>query len=270
MNVGAARRRGRAGHRVVRVAGAEGRAGEFLGCRAVGVFEQRREVLRRVLILEAVDEILGRKLVGGQAAVAQQVAHGVVVLAVRQAAQHDSRAHGAGAGGLLVAVVHRLGQLVALELRQAVDPRAQRGFLGTAGLDALSAGMRQCGPWAFGAAANSPGSSDLPAPPAISRRPRSGRRARSAPEIEGGWPTPRHRDCGSRGIRPLRRWGRRVLENERGLGGHPNRRARAEYPDQQPRQSGLIISLRRAAAVRRFSIHCRHRASGAWLFRDFG
>ena len=120
-------------------------AGEFLGGRAVGVFEQRREVLRHVLILEAVDEIFGWELVGGQAAVAQKVAHGVVVLAVGQAAQHDSRTRGAGAGGLLIAVVHRLGQLVALELGEVVDPGSERGFLGTAGLDALSAGMRDAG-----------------------------------------------------------------------------------------------------------------------------
>ena len=89
--LGAARRRGRARHERLRIA-AECVGGEFLGGGAVSVLEQRREVLRRVLILEAVDEIFGRKLVGGKAAVAQQIAHRVVVLAVREAAQRDMRA----------------------------------------------------------------------------------------------------------------------------------------------------------------------------------
>ena len=53
---------------------------KLLRRRAVGVFDQRRKVLRRILVLESVDKICGRKLAGRQAAVAQQIADGVVVI----------------------------------------------------------------------------------------------------------------------------------------------------------------------------------------------
>ncbi len=59
--------------------------------RARGFFEQRRPVLRIVLIFEAADEILHWELIGGLGLVTQQVADCVVVLAVRQPAEHGSR-----------------------------------------------------------------------------------------------------------------------------------------------------------------------------------
>ena len=53
-------------------------------CRGVvGLSQQRRNILRCNLILEAVNEIFLRKGIGGPSLVSEQIAHGVVVLAVR-------------------------------------------------------------------------------------------------------------------------------------------------------------------------------------------
>ncbi len=52
--------------------------------RGVGVRQQRRNILRRALIFEAVQKIFLRKIVRRIRLVAQQVAHSVVVLAVCQ------------------------------------------------------------------------------------------------------------------------------------------------------------------------------------------
>ena len=59
----------------------------------VRLCQERRNALRRKLILEAIHEIFGRELVRGIGFVAQQVMNAVVVLAVRQPA------HGGGIGG---------------------------------------------------------------------------------------------------------------------------------------------------------------------------
>ncbi len=83
-----ARGRGRAGNQVVAVSAAEGVAGEFFGGGSVGFGEQRRHALSFGLVLEAVDVVLGRKVVRGARLVAEQVADRVVVLAVREPPHH--------------------------------------------------------------------------------------------------------------------------------------------------------------------------------------
>ena len=87
----AARGRRLARDQAARIAAAEGVARQLLGRGAVGLDQQRREILRLVLILEAVDEIFGRKLVGRRGLVAEQIANRVVVLAVRQPPQLRAR-----------------------------------------------------------------------------------------------------------------------------------------------------------------------------------
>ena len=82
-----ASRRRFARHQPVDVAGAERIQRQFLGRGAVGLGQQRRHALRAQLVLEAVDEVLRRKPIGGPAVVAEQIANGVVVLAVRQPPQ---------------------------------------------------------------------------------------------------------------------------------------------------------------------------------------
>ena len=103
----------------MRIAAAEGVARQLLGGGAVGLDQQRRKALRLGLIAESVDEILGWKLVGGRGLVAQQIAHGVVELAVRQPPQFGLRHALARAGSLLLAIFQRLRQFGAGKLRSA-------------------------------------------------------------------------------------------------------------------------------------------------------
>jgi hypothetical protein len=74
-------------NQAVDVAGAEGVQRELLSRGAVRLREERRHALRTQLILEPVDEILGRKPIRRPAVIAEQIANGVVVLTVRQPAQ---------------------------------------------------------------------------------------------------------------------------------------------------------------------------------------
>ena len=69
----------------MRVAAAEGGAGQFLSGCAVGFSKERRDGLRLKLIAIAADEVFGRKLVGHAAVVAEEVADSVVVLGVGEA-----------------------------------------------------------------------------------------------------------------------------------------------------------------------------------------
>ena len=68
------------------IAAAEGIRRETLGRHAVSFDLNRRQGLRLVLVLEAVDEILGWKLIRRVGGILEQVADGVVVLLVGQAA----------------------------------------------------------------------------------------------------------------------------------------------------------------------------------------
>ena len=94
------------------------------------------QVLRGVLILESADEILGWKLRRWQAAVAQQVSHSVVVLAMSE----PTDTHG-GTLAFLFAVPHRRGEFLSLHRGKTIDPRAQSGLFGAAGHNPLPAGM---------------------------------------------------------------------------------------------------------------------------------
>ena len=81
-----AERRRLAGNQPVDVANAERVQRKAFGRGAVGLDEQRRHPLRGELILEPVNIVFRRKPLGRAAVVAQQIAHGVVVLCVRQTA----------------------------------------------------------------------------------------------------------------------------------------------------------------------------------------
>ena len=83
---GISRRPGSVRDQSVLVAAPKGRAGEPLGRLAVGLGLDRRHALPFKLVLEAVDEVLLGEAAGGLDLIAEEVAHRVVVLAVRQAA----------------------------------------------------------------------------------------------------------------------------------------------------------------------------------------
>ena len=114
------------------VAASEGSAGESLGRLAVGFRLERGDALGLQLVLEAVDEVLFREAAGGLALIAQQVPHGVVVLAVRQAT-HGQRLQAApiGPGDSLPS----LTCLLVGKAGQVVDPAQQHGFVSAARLD---------------------------------------------------------------------------------------------------------------------------------------
>ena len=105
------------------VAAPEGGPGEPLGRLAVGFRLERRDPLPLQLVLEPVDEVLFREAAGGLALVAEQVPHGVVVLAVRQAT-HGQRLQAApiGPGDPLSC----LADLLIGKAGQVVDPAPQR------------------------------------------------------------------------------------------------------------------------------------------------
>ena len=131
-----------AGNQLVRIAAAESVGGEPFGRGAVGLDQQRRKRLRLVLIAETVDEVFRRKTVGGRGLVAEQVADGVIVLAVGQAPEVGMGSLLAVAGIFLLAIVQRGRQLIAGKLGQPLDPLAQNRFLFASGDDALPAGVR--------------------------------------------------------------------------------------------------------------------------------
>ena len=107
--------------RAYRRRGTRSRA-SFSAARAVGLDQQRRKTLRLRLIPEAVDEILGRKLVRRAGLVAQQIANRVVVLAVRQPPQFGVRGLAAPAPRSSSSrYVQRGRKLVAGKLRQALQ-----------------------------------------------------------------------------------------------------------------------------------------------------
>ena len=95
----------------MRIAIPEGISRQLFGGRAVSFREQWRQVLRVVLILETVDEILGRKLVGGSGLVAQQIANRVVVLAVRQPASTALGAPDRFGACSMLAIFHALSRV---------------------------------------------------------------------------------------------------------------------------------------------------------------
>ena len=135
---GVGRRLGLAGDQSVLVAASKGRPGEPLGRLAVGFRLERRDPLPLQLVLEPVDEVLFREAAGGLGLIAEQVAHGVVVLAVRQAT-HGQRLQAApiGPGDPLPC----LADLLVGKAGQVVDPAQQHGFLVAARLDPLAAGV---------------------------------------------------------------------------------------------------------------------------------
>ena len=75
----------------MRVAATKCGARQFFRRLAVRFGQQRTNILRLVLPFEAVDEIFGRELIGRIPFFAKQIVDGVIVLAVRQAAQNRSR-----------------------------------------------------------------------------------------------------------------------------------------------------------------------------------
>ena len=93
----ALRRRGRrwlTGHEVVHITGAKRVEGDPFGRPAVGIFEHRRNALRPRLVLETANEIFRWKPIGGPAVVPNQIAHGIVVLTVRQTPEPRVAGHG--------------------------------------------------------------------------------------------------------------------------------------------------------------------------------
>ncbi len=120
------------------VAASKGRAGESLGRLAVGFRLERRDPLPLQLVLEPVDEVLFREAAGGLALLAEQVPHGVVVLAVRQAAHRQClQAAPIGPGDSLPCPA----DLLVGKAGQVVDPAQQHGLVATARLDPLAAGV---------------------------------------------------------------------------------------------------------------------------------
>src|SRR5918996_3219535 len=71
-------------HEAIHVAGAECVERELFGGGAVCLGKERRHSLGTELVPEPVDEVLGWKPICRTAVVAEQIANGVVVLAVRQ------------------------------------------------------------------------------------------------------------------------------------------------------------------------------------------
>ena len=102
--------------------------------RAIGVHEDGRDALRLVLAFETVDEIFRRKAVGGQGAIAEKVADGVVVLIVSEAAELDEWRLERG---------DRRGGGVGLRSQggEMIHPSDELCFLRRAGFDALATGV---------------------------------------------------------------------------------------------------------------------------------
>ena len=130
---------GFAGNQAVDVAGAESIQRKLLGRGAVGVDQQRRHALITRLVLETVDVILGREMRRGAAVIAEQIAHRVVVLAVRQAAGQMTL-HGRARG--LTQLGSDGGQRLVGVRRQILDPLRENLLFVRAGLDPLATGMR--------------------------------------------------------------------------------------------------------------------------------
>jgi hypothetical protein len=124
---------------MMRIAVSESILRQLLGSRAIGFFEQGRQILRIVLILEAADKVLGRKLVRGFGLVTQQVANGVVVLAVCQPPQNRSWAPLCGRTGFIV--LQSSGEFVRGHCGEETYPSDQCRLFRTTRFDALAAGM---------------------------------------------------------------------------------------------------------------------------------
>ena len=135
---GIGRRLGLAGDQSVLVTASEGRPGESLGRLAVGFRLERRDPLRLLLVLEPVDEVLFREAAVGLDLIAEQVSHGVVVLAVRQPT-HGQRLQAAPIGPS--DSLSCLAYLLVGKAGQVVDPAQQHGFFVAVRLDPLAAGV---------------------------------------------------------------------------------------------------------------------------------
>jgi len=115
--------------------------GELFGGSAVGVLEQGRNDFGLVLVLESIHEIFGWELIGGEAAVVEQIADGVVVLAVGEASESDDRAGRAGSTGFFLAVAQSLRSFVTSHGGEMFNPGSQGSLFRSAWLDALSTSM---------------------------------------------------------------------------------------------------------------------------------
>ena len=93
-----------------------------------------------ILVLESIDEVLGRKLPCGTADVAEEVARGVIVLAVGEAAQYSLGRHTV-AGSFFPLVPESRLQLRTGERGKIADPGLESRFLGAAPADALAAAV---------------------------------------------------------------------------------------------------------------------------------
>ena len=126
------------GTRRLRVAAAECVGGELFGGHGVRFGQQRRHALALHLIGETVEVVLLREVVGGTGEIAQQIAHSVVVLAVRETAE---RSGADGARLRCAEPVERRAQVGFRKLGEIVDPLAQRLFVGAVFLDPFAAGV---------------------------------------------------------------------------------------------------------------------------------
>ncbi len=124
---------------MVGVAVTESICGEVLSGATIGLFEQGREILRLVLILEPVDEVVRWKLAGGSRMIAEEIADGVVVLTVGEAAQHRRGSLGSLRGRPVI--VPGLDQFFAGEIRQNFDPGNQDCLFLGSHLDTFTAAV---------------------------------------------------------------------------------------------------------------------------------
>ena len=111
---------------------------ELFSRRAVGVHQQRRHALIAQLVLETVDVIFGRKVYRRTAVIAKQIAHCVVVLAVRQPA-NQMRLVGRSRRFVEPLLLGR--EQLRSSARQILNPLEQDFFLPGAGFDAFAAGV---------------------------------------------------------------------------------------------------------------------------------
>ena len=186
-----------------RIAAPERAGGQTLRGPAIGVGQNRRDRERLVLVLEAVDVVFGGKLGGRVAGVLQQVADGVVVLAVRQAPQHDLRGDAVSAC-LDRPVAQRFGQFRAGKLRQVRDPRPQRCLFGAALRDPFAAGVRDAQGRLQEEERISRDFAGPPVPPVTCRTPRRAPGRRFRPGNGGVSQTRRPPHCGNCGSPPFR------------------------------------------------------------------
>ncbi len=114
---------------ILMIAASECATRQSLGRFAIGFGLERRNALCFALIPEAVNKIFFGESVGGTALVTEQVAHGVVVLAVRQPPDRQ-RFHAALIGQLDAFL--RGGELVVGQSSQVVDPTQQDLLFGAA------------------------------------------------------------------------------------------------------------------------------------------